>query len=201
MKVRDGAIVQHDDDIDFSGLYDKESLDDFWANDFDKFAPALRQLGLQAHRLSSVWINIAVLYDGADVPWQRKLSKRWSARCVNQVRFAPKFYNRSFSAFSCDFNLLPIRKERQSQRQYATELIGRNTVTMYADEIKPLRDIVFHGLAVKVPRSADKLLRQAYGAWKKRDCKSNNLPAPRKRTSCLRRFSSVTHTIKKTKCH
>ena len=61
MKVRDGAIVPHDDDIDFSGLYDKESLDDFWANDFDKFAAALRQLGLQVHRLSSVWIKIAVL--------------------------------------------------------------------------------------------------------------------------------------------
>ena len=94
MKVRDGAIVPHDDDIDFSGLYDKESLDDFWANDFDKFAAALRQLGLQAHRLSSVWIKIAVLYDGADVPW--------SARCVNQARFAPKSYNKGFSAFSCD---------------------------------------------------------------------------------------------------
>ena len=110
MKVRDGAIVPHDDDIDFSGLYDKESLDDFWANDFDKFAAALRQLGLQAHRLSSVWIKIAVLYDGADVPWQRKLNKRWSARCVNQVRFAPKSYNRSFSAFSCDFKTVPNTK-------------------------------------------------------------------------------------------
>ena len=53
MKVRDGAIVPHDGDIDFSGLYDKESLDDFWANDFDKFAAALRQLGLQAHRSES----------------------------------------------------------------------------------------------------------------------------------------------------
>ena len=154
------------------------------------------------YRLTVVWIKIAVLYDGVDVPWQRKLSKSWSARCVKQGRFAPKSYNKCFSALSCDFNLFPMRHERKSQRQYATELIGGNTVTMYADEIKPLRVVAFHGLAVNVHRSADKLLRQAYGAaWKKRVCRSKNLPSPRKRSSCLRRFSSVTHTIKKTRSH